>query len=107
MSNTSAPAPDFVALARKKGWPAHLPFNDACREIGIGESFGWELIAAGKWRAIRLSGRKTIIDTSSMARHIWECEQAPPSSSQATRIRTTEAAAKRRKTQAAKLKARA
>jgi hypothetical protein len=76
----NTPEPDFAALARKLGLDAATyPALAAFKHLGIGESLGWELVAAGKLRAVRLTAKKTIITAESMARLLHEREQTPPS----------------------------
>jgi hypothetical protein len=92
--NTPA-TPDFAALARELGLDAATyPIDQAFRHLGVKDSLGWKLVRQGALRAIRLTGRKSVVPAVDIARLLHERQQQPPRA-QGERVRAGKAAARR------------
>jgi len=83
-----APSPELVALALAYGFDAPVyPVAEAFRRLGIGRSFGWELIARGELEIVHYTKRKAVITSASMAAYLHSKRQNSRASSAAGRRR--------------------
>jgi hypothetical protein len=63
-------APDFVDIGRREfGFDRPVyPIDEAFALLGIGRTYGYELVASGELETIHLAPRKTVVTATSMAR---------------------------------------
>jgi hypothetical protein len=71
--------PDYVEIARSFGLDkATYPVLEAFAHLGVGHTFGYELIKAGALRAIRLSEKKVVVPAVDIAQVLYERQHRPP-----------------------------
>jgi hypothetical protein len=91
--------PDFTLIARERYGLGAATYNieDAARHLGSRPWYVWKLVRNGALRTIKLpGGRKTVVPASSIAEVLWHRDPEQPTPSQAARVNTEEATAKRR-----------
>jgi hypothetical protein len=76
--------PDYAAIARSYGLTAATySIDKAFEHLGVKDWLGWKLVRQGALRAIRLTGKKTVVPAVDIAKLLHQRQQQPPKSSQA------------------------
>jgi hypothetical protein len=91
--------PDFTLIARERYGLDAATYNidDAARHLGSKPWYVWKLVREGALRTIKLpGGRKTVVPRDAIAELLWHRDHEQPAPSQAARINTAEATAKRK-----------
>jgi hypothetical protein len=70
-------SPDYTELARVKYGlcQAAYPTPMAFKQVGVGETLGWELVKRGDLQVIRLTSRKGVVPAWSIAKLLEERER--------------------------------